>query len=272
MLDDVIGTGPMDRGTPVNPEKSATEARSITVNANKRNKQRLEVVAAAFSELFRVQHAYQRDVFGPTAIVPVGDRIRTIPVPDPETAAFTFEVDPIDIEHLSRRGEIEGLLAAIAQTTQTIGVFRGSIPRVIRELLRRYGKAVGIVDSDLMLDAPVLEQGPHDRYMKALQEGTSIQVSPQDDHEAYVAYYEQKVGEIAANPALGTFGGLPALQGAIKEHKLHLSRAQIQQTAPTGNQTNLGASDANAPALAAGAPPNLTPTTQIPNVPQLAPR
>jgi hypothetical protein len=267
LFDDITGAGPMERGMPQNPEKSATEAAAITQNASRRNKDRLEVMAAAWGEIARVHHTWQRRLYGKSITLPSvrGGLTYSVDVPNPKTAAVGFRVDPVDLEHISRRGEIESTLTMLNQASQTIANFRGSTPRLIRELLRRAGKALGIADVDLMLEAPILEQGPVDRYMRHLQTGEPLLVLPQDDHMLYVSYYMSIVQQ-HGNDEKVDMESIQEVVIALQKHQLHVQRAQEaqvqsmqqgnRQDAPGQGQT---ADNVAAPAMAAGAAPMLGP-------------
>ncbi len=254
IFDDIVGIAPMDRGLPQNPEKSATEANFIGQGASRRNKHRLTRLARALNRIFRVTHDWQPILYGKRLDIPTGKGgVRVVPVPDPEVARYTFEILPEELDQLSRRGEAESYLMFLQTASQTVANFRGSIPRFIRELLRIGGKMFGITDIDLMLEQPVIEQGPVDRYMRALQTGESIQVSPQDDHALYLSVYQQYLDALL-NDQMNKSDPLLLAQ-AIQEHQIYLKRAENQQleraaAAPAGApQQGLAADQVAGPAL-----------------------
>jgi hypothetical protein len=229
LFDDVTGVSAMERGTPLNPEKSATEAAAITQNASRRNKDRLEVISDAWGDIARVHHAWQRKLYGKTVEIPLATGLtRTINVPDPKVSSFSFRVDPVDLEHISRKGEIESLLTFLQQATQTVANFRGSIPKVIREILRRTGKAMGITDVDLLLEAPAVEQGPEDRIIRYLLTGEPIPVSPGDDHELYVSYYQNLLLQGTEDGFMPSDAGV-GISAALQAHQRETQKAALEQ-------------------------------------------
>jgi len=190
LFDDVTGVSPTERGMAPNPRKSATEAAAITDASSRRNADRLEVMALMWTRLGQAAFKVQRETFGPTVDVPLANGvIRTIHVPDPMTACFSFDIDPVELGHLSNQGDIQALMQWITVTTNTQQTFAQGIPRMTREALRRLGNAMGIEDADLFLDAPIIELGPEERYIRHLQTQQPIPVYEDDQHDMYIAYY-----------------------------------------------------------------------------------
>jgi len=264
LFDDVTGVGPIDRGVPANPRKSATEASSMVSASNRRNRDRLEVMANLWSDMARVHQSYQRIAYGSEIELPLPNGLsHIIPVPDPVSAAFSFEVDATDLGHLSRQGEVEAYFNWLTTLTNVYGSFRGAMPRMIREALRKMGKAMGIEDVDVFLDAPVLEEGPEERYIAHLQTGHPIKVHPEDQHEMYVAYYDRVLMQ-AVEKGIGE-ASVGMLQRVITEHNAHARRAaatSMQQSAPVPGVSRDGAIDNQiAAALQAGLAPPATAQT-----------
>ena len=201
LFDDLTGVSPMDRGMAQNPEKSATEAAAITQNANRRNKARLEVVSKAFGAMARAHHGFQRQLYGKKIEIPTSSGlVHNIVVPDPELATFAFRVDPVDLEHISRRGQIESNLTFMREATQTLANFRGAIPPVVRELLRRTGKALGFQDVDMFLQQPSTEMGPQERLMEYMLRGDVSMAIPTfetDDSELFFGFYQNLISDEA---------------------------------------------------------------------------
>ena len=266
LFDDVTGVSAMERGSPMNPEKSATEAAAITQNASRRNKDRLEVISDAWSEIARVHHYFQRQLYGKTVDIPTGTGlVHTVQVPDPNVALFAFRVDPVDLEHISRKGEIESTLTFLQQATQTMANFRGSTPKIIREALRRAGKAMGITDIDLLMEAPKVELGPEDRLIRHFLTGADLPVMPQDDHKLYLSYYQNLVlqgleGSYMPSSAIVTIGE------AIEKHQAEVQKAEMEQQQMLQQGTTQAApgigplaDQISAPAVAAGQVPLLGP-------------
>lgn len=229
LFDDVTGVGPMDRGVPMNPRKSATEAQSITANSNRRNKDRLEVMASMWSELLLAQFKYQREIFGSTIDIPQ-DRgiVRRLDVPDPAASQFLFDVDPVELGHLSKQGDAETVFNATQLLGNLFAQYQGSIPKPVREMARRTLVTMGIADADALIDAPTLDVGPQDRFMESLlNPGKGIPVRPDDQHEMYVAYYEaQRESLDLAHPAQ------IELEQAIMEHNVFIRRAAAARINP----------------------------------------
>ena len=225
LFDDVTGVSPSDRGVASNPRKSATEAAAITDAASKRNQDRLEVMAMMWTRIAQIGFSYQRKIFGKHVDVPLPNGvIRTLPVPDPKTAHFTFDVDPVELGHLSNQGAIQALMQWLTVTTNTQQAFQGGIPRMTREALRRLGNAMGIEDADLFLDAPTIELGPEERYIRHLQTQTAIMVFEDDQHDMYMGYYT-KMQEAALSRGDSEMS-IMALRQAIDMHSAYATRRQ----------------------------------------------
>ena len=268
LFDDVTGVSPSDRGIPVNPRKSATEAAAITDAGNRRNQDRLEVMAMMWSRLAQALFKFQRIVCGKSVPVPLENGlVRDIPVPNPVTACYAFEVDPIELGHMSRRGDLDALMNWLTVTTNTQQTFQTGMPRLTRETLRRLGKAMGIEDVDLYLDAPVIEEGPEGRYIEFLQTGNPIVVYPQDQHEMYLAYYQKMLGKIQAG---GIYkGGEEVILQAMQRHAAFAQRLAeaIQQQKGGEVVPGMGAGAGNvdnniAAKLQAGGTPTAVPQGQ----------
>ena len=225
LFDDVTGVSPSDRGVPANPRKSATEAAAITEAASKRNQDRLEVMAMMWTRLAQAAFKFQREIFGTEVDVPLANGvIRTLHVPDPMTACFSFDVDPVELGHLSNQGDIQALMQWLTVTTQTQQTFAQGMPRMTREALRRLGNAMGIEDADLFLDAPVIELGPEERYIRYLQTQQPIPVYEDDQHDMYIAYYS-KMQEAALARGDDEYS-LMALRQTIDLHRMHAARRE----------------------------------------------
>lgn len=223
LFDDVTGVSPSDRGVPTNPRKSATEAAAITEAASRRNQDRLEVMAKMWSEIAKVGFKYQRRIFGKQLEVPLQNGVvRVLPIPDPVTACFTFDVDPVELGHLSNQGDIQALMQWLTVTTNAQQAFQGGIPRMTREALRRLGNAMGIEDADIFLDAPTIELGPEERYIRHLQTQEPIIVFEDDQHDMYVAYYTKM--QQAALTRGDSPESLMTLRQAIDMHSMYSAR------------------------------------------------
>jgi hypothetical protein len=211
------------RGMAANPRKSATEAQAITENANQRNADRLEVMAGMWTRLAQAAFKYQRQVFGESIDIPLANGvIRTLHVPDPVTACFTFDIDPVELGHLSNAGDIQALMQWLTVTTNTQRAFATGMPRMTREALRRLGNAMGIEDADIFLDAPTIELGPEERYIRYLQTQQPIPVYEDDQHDLYIAYYNKMLQSLSVTNATPQSG--LELRNAISMHQMHAAR------------------------------------------------
>ena len=225
LFDDVTGASPAERGIAANPRKSATEAAAITDAAGRRNQDRLEVMAMTWTRLAQSAFKFQREIFGKSVDVPLANGvIRTLHVPDPLTACFTFDVDPVELGHLSNQGDIQGLMQWLTITTQTQQAFPTGVPRMTREAMRRLGNAMGIEDADLFLDAPIIELGPEERYIRHLQTQEPIAVYEDDQHDMYIAYYA-KMQEAAITRGEDEYA-IMELRAVIDMHRLYAARRQ----------------------------------------------
>ena len=231
LFDDVTGVGPIDRGVPANPRKSATEASSIVAASNRRNRDRLEILARVWSNLARKAHCFQPEVYGDYVEVPLPSGMtRVIAVPKKHAAAFAFRVDPVELGHLSKRGELDTYFNWLTTLTNVLSTFQGAMPRMVRESLRRMGKAMGVEDVDLYLDAPSIEEGPEDRYIAHITGSTpEIEVHADDQHEMYIAYYSKVLDKAMASMNPQASPG--ELRRAIDKHNTF---AMQQQQAMSG--------------------------------------
>lgn len=256
LFDDMIGLSPMERGIAQNPRKSATEAQSITAASTRRNRARLEVVADALSELFQIQFEYQRDLFGSTITIPVGELEVRLDVPDPTTAQFAFEVDPVELGHLSKQGDADALFNGLTVISNTLAMFQGSLPKAVREMLRRVLHAQGVPDADALIDRPVLDSTPNDRYQEYLLHGTPIPVAATDEHQAFIAYYTEQMGK---KGVLMTKAA-DELDRAIAEHNVYLRREAASRINPQAQMnpiegvSELGVDNNISAAIQAGEP------------------
>lgn len=265
LFDDVTGVSPTDRGAAQNPRKSATEASSIVNSGNRRNRDRLEVLANLWASMARIHHKNQRSIYGKQVEIPLSNGlVHTIPVPDPKTAEFAFRVDAVELGHLSRRGDVETQMNWLTTVTNVMQTFQNAAPRIVRETLRQLGKAMGITDVDLYLDAPVIEAGPEDRYIAHLQTGNAIPVYQEDQHQMYIAYYGKILQKAVATGNAGA--SVMALEDAIEQHNVFVQQAaaaNIQQGggSPVPGMGGEGPDNQIAAQLAAGQNPGVTAQT-----------
>ena len=226
LFDDVTGVGPIDRGVPANPRKSATEASSIVAASNRRNRDRLEILARVWGNMAKKAHCFQPEVYGDYVEIPLPSGLtRVIAVPKKHPAAFAFRVAPVELGHLNKRGEVDTYFNWLTTVTNVLSTFQGAMPRMVRESLRRMGKAMGVEDVDLYLDAPNIEQGPEDRYIAHITGATpEIEVHPDDQHEMYIAYYSKILEKamVTMNPQASP----GELRRAIDKHNTFVMQQQ----------------------------------------------
>lgn len=226
MLDEITGVTATSMGRAENPRKSATEAGALAASSNQRNEDRLKVMSRVWQDVAQVIHHNQRALFGNTVtIVADNGTVSKILVPSAKMADFQFRVDPVELGHMSKQNEADQLLSWVTIFSNAFLQFQGSMPRIIRESLRRVALLMGIENVDAYLDAPVIELGPEDRYIEALEEGGGIMVQETDDHNLHIGYYTAILDR-----AIG--GGNPLsvpvadLKEAIEKHQGFLDRAQ----------------------------------------------
>ena len=237
MFNEVLGVTPSNMGIAEHPRKSATEAQAIDRNSNVRTADRLKVIASLWQEVAQVMMANQRAVLGETFEIVVNDRVsQTYEVPTLTEAQMTLRVDPVELGHLSKENEADQLLGWVTIFSNAFLQFRGSLPRIVRESLRRVARLMGIENVDAYLDAPVIEEGPQDRYIKLLETGQPLPVLEQDDHVLYISYYSSLVDQaLQSDNPLST--PIAPLRDAIQEHQRLLDRAQRGQNFAQGPGT-----------------------------------
>jgi len=227
MLDEITGVTATSMGRAENPRKSATEAGALAASSNQRNEDRLKVMSRVWQGVAEVIHQNQRNVFGnKIQIVNDNATVTTIAVPSEKQAAFSFRVDPVELGHMSKQNEADQLLSWVTIFSNAFLQFQGSMPRIIRESLRRVAKLMGIENVDAYLDAPVIEQGPEDRYISHLENGGDIVVQETDDHNLHIGYYTA-VLERALNSPDPVSQPIAVLKSAIEKHQEMLAQAQM---------------------------------------------
>jgi hypothetical protein len=220
LLDDLTGVGPQDRGISVNPSKSATEAATLSASSSRRTAARLNKQANRWESLARIVFEYQRDYYGETIETPGNGIVRVLPVPSPEQAHYEFKVALDEMENLSRRGRLDTHMMMHTVLTRDAATFVQGVPKLVRESQRRLLKSAGWTDIDNYLDRPVIEGGPEDRYIAALENGKDIPVYEDDDHALFISYYGKIMERAVASGQDGV--PMPALQQALQRHQMLL--------------------------------------------------
>jgi len=223
LFDEVTGVSPTDRGMVSGGRRSAQESAAITNASGKRTQDRLEVMAGMWTKIAQVLFAYQRKVLGTTVDIPLRHGvITTLVVPDPRTAVFAFDVDPVELGHLSNSGDMQAQMQWITVLTRTQQAFQTGMPRMIREALRRLGMTMGIEDVDLYLGAPTIEVGPEERYIQFLQTQDPILVFEDDQHDMFMAYYMRMLTNLTNQGA--DESQIMAVQNAIDLHRAYAAK------------------------------------------------
>lgn len=233
LLDEVVGVSSLDRGVAQNPRKSATEASAIVQANNRRTRDRLTVMANAFSALGQATYAFLPQVFpGGKIPIPLANGLtRNIEVPDPETARMAFRVEPVELGNLSKQGQIETHAASLTLLTNLRQQAPDLIPpTLLVESARKYLRALGNHAAADALQAPILAGGPQERIRDFIYgRTTEIPVNATDDHEAFIAAYQSEIEGAALSPA----GNIPVaeLQRALVAHQ-QFANTRPQQAEP----------------------------------------
>ena len=269
LFDDVTGVGPLDRGAPANPEKSATEAAQLSAAADRRNQDRMRVLARVWGKAAHLVFRWQRELYGDTMEVPTASGItRNYQIPHPDTSRFTFQVNVAELSNKSRSQQMNTLMTAhTLLVNDATSLQDPNALRMVGESRRRLLKALGWVDVDLYDAAIFGETGPQERYINMLESGNPIPVYRDDKHEAYLGAYMKLMERAVASHN----SDIPVaiLNLAIEEHALYLQEQQAMMAeqagmsvAPVPGVSATGGVDNQVAAqMAAGQAPEQTPQT-----------
>ena len=269
LFDDVTGVGPLDRGAPANPEKSATEAAQLSAAADRRNQDRMRVLARMWGKMATLTFRWQRLLYGARIEIPTASGItRQYLVPDPIASRLAFQVNIAELSNKSRAQQMNTLMTAhTLLVNDATGLQDPNALRMVGESRRRLLKALGWVDVDLYDSAILGEQGPLERYTEALETGMTLPVYEDDKHDVFIAAYMKILSRAMAteNPEVP----VAQLQLAIEEHQLYLQQQQEQLAAQAGESAapvpGVGATgqidNQVAAQMAAGMTPEQTPQT-----------
>ena len=267
LFDDVTGVGPLDRGAPANPEKSATEAAQLAGAADRRNQDRMRVLARMWGRVAELMFDWQETLYGSTIEIPTALGItRNYNIPSAETARFAFQVDVAELSNKSRAQQMNTLMTAHTLLVNDAANLQDpNALRMVGESRRRLLKALGWIDVDLYDTSIMGETGPLERYTEMLETGNTIPVYADDNHEAYIAAYLRIAERALAtqNPDVP----IAMLQLAVEEHQNYLQEQQMQ-VSPAGPQSPVPGVNATGQAdnqvaaqMAAGLTPEQTPQT-----------
>jgi len=258
LYDDVTGVGPLDRGTAVNPEKSATEAAGLFQAAGDRRRDRLRVMARVLVAMGEMYMVRQRKLLGETTTVVLSDT-QSVDIRVPN-APMAIRLNASALEAMSRADSLEALMTAHTILVNDAATFQSpSALRMLDESRRRLLKKMGWKDIDQYVDTLPETRDPLTRYIRALHTGEEIVVMESDNHAAYIQTYTDISVQPKANIVL--------LQDAILRHQSVAKKLQqnVQQGDPQAPVPGVGATgqvDNNAAAeLAAGQLPVPTPAT-----------
>jgi hypothetical protein len=248
LLDEVVGVSSLDRGVAANPRKSATEAGAIVQANNRRTRSRLTIIADAFSALGGILYQFLPDAFPSGEIViPLANNLnRRIALPDPAIARMSFRVEAVELGNLSKQGQVETHAASISLLSN----IRQQAPDLVPPGLlisetQKYLRALGNNAAADMLKTPLHMEGPQQRILNYVYGRTNeIPVYPQDDHEQFMAAYQQEILNAATQP--GSAIPIGEIQSALMQHQGLISQrprpAEPQSPVPGFNaQGQLGA-------------------------------
>jgi len=236
LLDEVVGASSLDRGVAQNPRKSATEAGALVQANNRRTRDRLNVIADVFSSIARTTFEFQQVAFGTKLQLPMANGLnRNIEIPDPAVARMSFRVDAVELGNLSKQGQVETHAASISLLMNVRQQAPDIVqPGIVIAEVRKYLRALGNHEAADALQPPALSGGPQERIRDYMYGRTSeIPVAPTDDHEAFMAAYQQEILGAASNPSSDF--PVDAISRAMQEHSLLASQnppAQPEAQAP----------------------------------------
>lgn len=255
IFDDVTGVGPLDRGTAVNPEKSATEAAGLFQAAGDRRRDRLRVMARVISAMGEMYMLRQRRLLGTTTDIPISDtQAATVRVPDPAAALMAIRLNASALENASRSDTLEALMTMHTVLANDAASFQSpSAMRMLDESRRRLLKKMGWKDIDMYLDIMPDTRDPLNRYIRALHTGEAISVMESDNHPVYIQTYT----DISTQPK----ADLVILQDAILRHQRIAQQQQAQRT-PADPQAPIPGVSA-----AGGIDNNIQPDLALGNIP-----
>lgn len=266
LLEEVTGNSAMQSGIPQGPRKSAAEASILAQASNKRSRDRLTVMADAFSAAARAAFAHQRIAYGKTiSFASENGVVHNIDVPSPEVARMAFRVEAVELGNLSKQGQVEAAAASLTLLTNLNQAQPGLIsPDILISEARKALMGYGNYEAAERLKVPPQRGGPLERIRDYLYgRTTEIPVFAEDDHATFIGAYQQEIA------AAATQGGtqVPAgeIQRAIVEHQEFAQAQRQQQAEPQapvpGFNTNGIPDNSVEAALAAGEIPFADPST-----------
>jgi hypothetical protein len=236
LFDDVTGVSPMERGAATNPEKSATEAARLSAAGDRRNQDRMRVLARMWGKIAELTFRWQGLLYGASMeVVTAPGMTKNIPVPDAETARFAFGVNVAEMQNKSRALQLETLMTAhTLLVNDATNLQDPNALRMVAESRRRLLNGLGWIDVELYSPEVFGETGPMERYTRLLETGQPMPVYADDKHDAYIPAYMKLVerAQATANPDIP----VAALMLAIQEHATHMQKQQEALAAQAGSQ------------------------------------
>jgi len=226
------GVFPVDFGSAQSPQKSATEAGSIVQGGQARRRERLEIVSLAMSNIFKIHHSYQLEVYGETIDMPNNARIE---VPNPETARFNFRVDPVELGHLDLQQDLNANFTWLQTLSNILSRWPQQMPGIVRQALISVAEAMGHHDAADAIGVPAVGETPQDRFIEYLMSpAKGIRTSDQDDPMMFVNFYVDLREQAQADSRMDH---VAALNAAISEYEVRIqaNEAMNAQATPAPN-------------------------------------
>ena len=222
LFDDVTGVGPLDRGSAVNPEKSATEASALVQASGRRNSDAIRVQSRLWSSAAKVFMIHQRDLLGDSVTIPqAGNLVRNMKVPDPVKTPLNLRVDPVAFENQGRQGKIDTEMLVLTTLTNLAASLQNpNAMRMVNESARRFLKAVGWRDGDDYMETT---GDPVSRYVEMLETGKSIPVKDDDNHGAFIQVYQDILDRGMSDATREV--DISAIQDALQQHQIKFKEA-----------------------------------------------
>lgn len=249
LFDDVTGVGPLDRGSAVNPEKSATEASALVQASGRRNTDAIRVQSRLWSAAAKVFMIHQRDIFGDSVSIPQADNLmRNMQVPDPRKTPLNLRVDPVAFENQGRQGKIDTEMLVLTTLTNLAASLQNpNALRMVNESARRFLKAVGWRDGD---DYMATSDDPISRYVEYLETGKSIPVKDDDNHGSFISVYQEILDRGMADGSREV--DIDGIMDALQQHQIKFKEAsQGTNLAPVPGVSAQGGLDNQVAASAA---------------------
>lgn len=265
LLEEVTGNSAMQAGIPQGPRKSAAEASILAQASNKRSRDRLTVMADAFSAAARAGFSFQRMAYGKSlSFAAENGVVHNIVVPDPKVARMAFRVEAVELGNLSKQGQVESAAASLTLLANLNQQAPGLItPDILISEARKALMGYGNYEAAERLKLPPQQGGPLERLRDYIYGRTAeIPVFEKDDHPTFIAAYQEEIQNAVLRPAANIPSG--EIQRAITEHQRYADAQAPKQAEPqapmSGFNTNGVPNNAIEAALQSGGVPFESPT------------